>query len=126
MSALIGELYTKRLSPRACILEPFVGEHYELAKPVMHAVDARVELTRMPGPSAVQAGRMADYWHGLFEIGDTNWDGVLSLEECATLLSQSGFNFPWHKIDALVRAADVNKDGVIGYDEFVPAILRVL
>merc|ERR1719253_2526374 len=42
---------------------PFVVEYFELAEPVMHAVDDRVELTRMPEPAAVPAGRMADYLH---------------------------------------------------------------
>merc|ERR1712086_559783 len=101
-------------------------EQFEMAKPAMHAVDDRVEPKRMPEPTAVPAGRMADYLHGLFEIGDTNGDGVLSPEECAKLLSRSGFNFPEDVIDALVSAADVNEDGVIEYDEFVPAMLGLM
>merc|ERR1712166_30570 len=104
----------------------FAVEQFELVEAKMHAEDDRVELTRMPDPTAIPADKMADYLHSLFEVGDTNEDGVLSPVQFAKLLSQSAFNFSKDVIDELVRAADVNGDGVIEYDEFVPAMLRVL
>ena len=104
----------------------FAVEQFELAEAEMEAEEDRVELTRMPESTAVPAEKMADYLHGLFEIGDTNEDGVLSPVQFAKLLSQSAFNFSKDVIDELVRAADVNEDGVIEYNEFVPAMLRVL
>ena len=98
-----------------------VDQHFELSAEIQAA-----EQCAMPKSTDVPAGRMADYLHSLFEIGDTNDDGVLSPDEFTKLLSRSGFNFPDNVIAALVKAADVNEDGVIEYNEFVPAMLGVI
>ena len=98
-----------------------VDQHFELSAEIQAA-----EQCAMPKSTDVPAGRMADYLHSLFEIGDTNDDGVLSPDEFTKLLSRSGFNFPDGVIAALVTAADVNEDGVVEYDEFVPAMLAAL
>ena len=42
------------------------------------------------------------------------------------LLSRSGFNFDSKTILKLVREADINQDGVIELDEFIPAMLGIL
>ena len=42
------------------------------------------------------------------------------------LLSKSGFNFDAEVILELVKSADINQDGVIQYDEFVPTCLTLL
>ena len=55
-----------------------------------------------------------------------NGDGVLSPIEFADLLSRSGFNLPSNVIIKLVKEADVNNDGVIEYEEFIPAMLRLV
>merc|ERR1711871_433403 len=54
-----------------------------------------------------------------------NGDGVLSPIEFADLLSRSGFNLRPAVILKLVKEADVNQDGVIEYEEFIPAMLRL-
>jgi Ca2+-binding EF-hand superfamily protein len=68
---------------------------------------------------------LEDYMRKLFAIGDVNGDGVLSPVEFADLLSRSGFNLRPQVILKLVKEADVNQDGVIEYDEFIPAMLRL-
>merc|ERR1711957_683981 len=78
--------------------------------------DAAVEEFAMPNPADVLADMMADYLQKLFKVADSNDDGVLSPVEFAELLSRSGFNFPEHMIISLVKAADVNEDGVIEYE----------
>ena len=59
----------------------------------------------------------------MLKIGDANGDGVLSPKELKTLLSLSGLELSPLTIDVMVGAADVNGDGMIDYDEFMPLII---
>jgi len=70
--------------------------------------------------------QIAVYLERLFLIGDTNGDGVLQPQEFADLLNRSGFNFPPHLILRMVRDADLNEDGVIQFEEFVPVMLDLI
>jgi len=51
---------------------------------------------------------------------------VLQPQELKRLLEMSGFNLSATNIAKLMHAADVNHDGVIEYDEFIPVALAML
>merc|ERR1711988_50577 len=81
---------------------------------------------QLPDVSNVSPPELSKYLERLFQIGDKNGDGVLSPSEFETLLRKSGFNFDNMTIRRIMNAVDTNKDGVIQYDEFVPAIMALL
>jgi Ca2+-binding EF-hand superfamily protein len=76
----------------------------------------------MPALSDVPAEQLENYLQRLFKIGDKNNDGVLDGVELRNLLQKSGFNLDVQTIADIMVAVDVNKDGVIQYDEFCEAI----
>jgi Ca2+-binding EF-hand superfamily protein len=80
----------------------------------------------MPDLSEVPPAMMERYFKKLFTIADTNGDGVLQPEELKKLLSMSGFNFTPAQIDDIMERADINHDGVIEYDEFIPLAVEVV
>jgi len=80
----------------------------------------------MPDINVIERAQLESYFQRLFAIGDTNGDGVLSPDEFESLLRKSGFDFDDSTIGEIMDAADVNHDGVIEYDEFVPAIMAMV
>merc|ERR1711959_841139 len=80
----------------------------------------------MPALEDVSPKLLQKYFKQLFQVADTNGDGVLQPAEFKRLLELSGFNFPPATVRKLLNAADVNRDGVIEYDEFVPVALEIL
>jgi len=97
-------------------------------------IEAMLEITRSTGVKeapelAVEkyTGEMLQaYLQQLFQVADENGDGVLQPDEMARLLSQSGFGFSEELIETVIGLADTNNDGVIEYQEFVPAMIGVL
>jgi Ca2+-binding EF-hand superfamily protein len=77
-------------------------------------------------PQEVDPESMENYLKGLFEIGDTNGDGVLQPAELANLLKLTGFNLDAGTILDVVASADVDGDGLIQYEEFVPVVRDML
>eukprot|EP00658_Telonema_sp_P-2_P040695 TRINITY_DN2909_c0_g1_i2.p1 TRINITY_DN2909_c0_g1~~TRINITY_DN2909_c0_g1_i2.p1 ORF type:complete len:369 (+),score=76.11 TRINITY_DN2909_c0_g1_i2:3-1109(+) len=82
--------------------------------------------TSMPDASQVDATELRSYLQRLFKIGDRDGNGVLSPHEFESLLRKSGFKFDNVTIRRIMNAVDTNHDGVIQYDEFVPAIISLL
>jgi hypothetical protein len=80
----------------------------------------------MPNLDDVPPEMLARYFKKLFAVADTNGDGVLQPAEFKRLLELSGFNFDKVTVRRLLNSADVNHDGVIEYDEFVPVALEIL
>jgi Ca2+-binding EF-hand superfamily protein len=74
----------------------------------------------------VPADMLERYLEKLFQIGDTNGDGVLQPKEFLELLTRAGLRFPPKLVLKLFLEADTNQDGVIEYDEFMPAMLAVI
>merc|ERR1712054_758204 len=87
---------------------------------------SEIPRSEMPEPHTVGTAELRSYLQRLFKIGDKNGDGVLSPGEFEALLRKSGFNFDNLTIRRIMNAVDVNKDGVIQYEEFVPAIMALL
>jgi Ca2+-binding EF-hand superfamily protein len=81
---------------------------------------------QLPDVCNVSPSELRTYLQRLFNIGDKNGDGVLSPAEFESLLRKSGFNFDNMTIRKVMDAVDVNSDGVIQYEEFVPAILAII
>lgn len=75
----------------------------------------------MPNLADVPAAQLSRYMSKLFQIGDTNGDGVLDADELESLLKKSGFNLSSDIIDTLMQRADINGDGVISETEFCKA-----
>lgn len=79
-----------------------------------------------PAVSEVPVAELESYLRGLFSAADISRNGVLQPAEMAKLLQSSVFNISAGAILEAVAKADVNQDGVIEYDEFVPAAASVL
>ena len=75
---------------------------------------------RVPRWHEVPDHMIEGYLQKIFNIGDTNGDGVLQPKEFLALLSDAGLRFPPALVLKLFLEADVNHDGVIEYDEFIP------
>lgn len=57
-----------------------------------------------------------------FEIMDSNGNQMVSKQECFdTMDAQEGATMDYHKAEAIFKAADLNKDGVLNLDEFMKA-----
>jgi len=54
-----------------------------------------------------------------FRSWDTDGNGVISSEELTQVLQRLVPGFDGTAVEALLRSADVNRDGVVDYDEFV-------
>jgi Ca2+-binding EF-hand superfamily protein len=76
----------------------------------------------MPALADVPAAQLEEYMKRLFKIGDRNNDGVLDALELRDLLRNSGFNLDDETIQTIMVAVDINKDGVIQFDEFCVAV----
>merc|ERR1712086_732031 len=81
----------------------------------------RMKSPGMPNLADVSAAQLSRYMAKLFQIGDTNGDGVLDADELESLLKKSGFNLSSEIIGTLMQKADINGDGVISETEFCKA-----
>lgn len=80
----------------------------------------------MPDIRSVPPQQLELYLQRLFKIGDKDGNGVLDSTEFRELLSKSGFNLDYATITKMMTAADTNKDGVIQFEEFVPAMRALI
>lgn len=69
---------------------------------------------------------MDSYLLDLFTVADKNRDGVLELAELEALLSMSGFNFSAREVEAVLASAELNSDGVVEYEGFIPIARQLL
>jgi len=79
----------------------------------------------MPHLHSVPPIEMEAYLRRLFQIGDRNNEGVLQPAEFEALLKKSAFNFDTATIAQVMQVANANNDGVISYEEFIPAIIHI-
>jgi calmodulin len=61
---------------------------------------------------------------GIFKKYDANGDSLLSYDELGTLLGAISPEFSEQDVHALLKDADVNRDGMIQFDEFVDWLMR--
>merc|ERR1711907_532200 len=87
---------------------------------------APAPASAMPSVNDVAPAELQSYLQRLFKIGDRDGNGVLDPAEFESLLRKSGFKFDNATIKRIMDVVDTNHDGVIEYDEFVPAILSLL
>jgi len=103
-----------------------VIEYDEFIPAMVGIIKAIAAKEAMPNLADVPPRMLEDYLTKLFQVADTNGDGVLQPEEFQNLLEMSGFNLPTEIVVELLEAADVNHDGVIEYGEFIPVALEML
>lgn len=72
------------------------------------------------------AESLSSYFMCVFAIADVNQDGVLSKPEVKSVLTACGYELDEAHVSRLVEEADMNGDGLLQYDEFVPMILKML
>jgi len=82
--------------------------------------------SNMPDIRSVPPQQLELYLQRLFKIGDKDGNGVLDSIEFRELLTKSGFDLDGKTITQIMEAADLNKDGVIQYEEFVPAMQALI
>jgi len=93
---------------------------------ILKGTQQAAKSSAMPALDNVPPAMLERYLKKLFSVGDVNGDGVLQPEEMSRLLELSGFNLEPSKVAAIVDTADVNRDGVISYEEFVPVAVGIL
>ncbi|XP_008835071.1 calmodulin-like protein 5 [Nannospalax galili] len=55
----------------------------------------------------------------VFSVFDQNGDGHISVDELKQAMTQLGEKLSQEELDAMIREADVDKDGKVNYEEFV-------
>merc|ERR1711865_96556 len=88
-----------------------------------HPSDCKMEHLNI---ADVPADMLDRYLRKLFQTADLDGNGVLDRQEFAAVLKKSGLQFSPQKIMRVMAASDTNMDGVIQYDEFVPAMMSLL
>merc|ERR1711959_655092 len=121
------------LGKAADVNEDGVIEYEEFVPAMLGLMEAANEADLVPdvGEGVPMWDEVPDemlerYLTKLFQIGDTNGDGVLQPQEFLELLTRAGLRFPADLVLRLFLEADVNQGGVIEYDEFMPAMLAVI
>lgn len=81
------------------------------------------DLKKAPKLTAEEA-EWADTAKAIFSKYDANGDKCITYDELGTLLSAISPEFTQKDVDALLKEADVNKDGKIQFEEFVDWLMR--
>jgi len=78
----------------------------------------------LPPLSVVPLDQLEQYFTDLFAVKDNNRDGVLQPAEFVSLLQHAATND--EQANILIAAAEVNQDGLVEFDQFVPAVCQLL
>jgi len=103
-----------------------VIEYSEFVPAMVGIVKAQAATEAMPSVGDVPPDMLESYLSEMFKIADTDGNGVLDPQEFESMLEMSGFDFDEIVVKQLMEAADVNKDGVIEYSEFLPIGMQLL
>lgn len=109
----------------ADVLEVFLGHkptpHQldNIFKKVDSNLDGVIDFPEFEGMMLMRK-RNTKRYIGLFNQYDQNGDGFISKEELLkTLNSAEASNYTDEEVDEIIKAADLDKDGMIDYKEFV-------
>ncbi|CAH1775337.1 unnamed protein product [Owenia fusiformis] len=86
--------------------------------------DELLELMRVFHSVIDHSTTVAEEMRAAFRVFDKNNDGKITREELKTTMVELGEKLTEEEIDAMLKDADLNKDGVIDYTEFVQMMSR--
>jgi len=69
---------------------------------------------------------LTSYLKELFDMADENNDQVLQPHEFYRLLMTAGFDLTEDEISELVAEVDLNEDGVLDYEEYIPCMAKLI
>jgi len=84
------------------------------------------EARALPDLKDISVPVLDRYFRRLFTLADTDGNGVLDPREFHDLLEKSGLGFTDKLIRKVLLEADVNKDGNIQWEEFIPVMLEIV
>eukprot|EP00656_Telonema_subtile_P049207 TRINITY_DN605_c0_g1_i1.p1 TRINITY_DN605_c0_g1~~TRINITY_DN605_c0_g1_i1.p1 ORF type:complete len:906 (+),score=358.01 TRINITY_DN605_c0_g1_i1:120-2837(+) len=84
------------------------------------------EARGLPDLKDISVPVLERYFRRLFALADTDENGVLDPREFHNLLEKSGLGFSKRLIRRVLLEADVNQDGMIQWDEFIPVMLEIV
>jgi len=84
------------------------------------------EVIGIPDIWNMDTGRLIEEFRIIFSFGCNEGNTFMYPDEFEEILRRTNFNFSEETIKKCVAVADVNHDGMIDFDEFVPAMLRLL
>jgi Ca2+-binding EF-hand superfamily protein len=65
-------------------------------------------------------------FRAVFDASDTNKNGKLESHEMRKCLQSSGIEFTDKEIESIIKAADLNLDGMIDVNEFLPVCYELM
>lgn len=83
-----------------------------------------IEGDDLPPLDVVPLDQLEQYFTDLFAVKDDDRDGMLQPAEFVSLLHHAATND--EQANILIAAAQVNREGLVEYDQFVPAVCRLL
>jgi len=84
------------------------------------------EVRALPNLADISLPVLERYFRRLFALADTDSNGVLDPREFHNLLDKSGLGFDARLIRKVMQEADVNKDQMIQWEEFVPVMIEIV
>lgn len=88
--------------------------------------EAMQDLRALPELKDISVPVLDRYFRRLFTLADTDGNGVLDPKEFHDLLEKSGLGFTNKLIRKVLMEADINQDGNIQWEEFIPVMLEIV